>query len=225
MRVLVIEDYDPLRRSLATALVEEGWAVDQAADGDEGAWAIGTGGHDLIVLDLMLPGRSGLAILSDLRAGGSTTPVLVLTARDAVEDRIAGLNAGADDYMVKPFALGEFLARCRSLTRRAHGFGSDRLVFGRMVVDRNARRVEIDGQPLTLTGREWTLLELLVLRRGSIVNRQEIVDGLWAFDQEASSNAIEVFIAAVRRKLALAGMNGLIHTHRGIGYRFEPCAP
>jgi DNA-binding response OmpR family regulator len=221
MRVLLIEDYAPLRKSLTQGLREAGFAVDETGDGEEGLWYATSNPYDAIVLDLMLPGLDGLTILKRLRAAGNPVHVLILTARDTVEDRIAGLDIGADDYLVKPFALAELLARLRALTRRAY-HGKDPLIrIADLVIDTAARTVTRGKTRIELTAREYALLELLARRRGEVVSRTELWEHCYDFQNESASNVIDVYIGYLRKKLEKPGRPRLIHTRRGQGYQLE----
>jgi two-component system OmpR family response regulator len=213
MRVLVVEDEPELLAVLAQALREAGYAVDEAADGDEGLFKATSWDYDAIVLDLMLPGRDGWQVLEGLRRG-RTTPVLILTARDAVRDRVRGLDAGADDYLVKPFELAELLARLRALIRRAAGQAHSRIVLGEVVLDTRARLLRRSGEPVPLTAREYALVELLALHRGELVSRTQIYEHLFDENEDSLSNLVEVHVSNVRRKLG----KDFIQTRRGQGY-------
>jgi two-component system OmpR family response regulator len=217
MRVLLIEDEPDLASALARALEDASFVVDVAPDGDEGLFRASEIAYEAVVLDLMLPGRDGWSVLQELRAAGHTTPVLVLTARDAIADRVRGLNLGADDYVVKPFALEELVARLRALGRRAISHPSPLLVTADIRIDMAARRVHRGGREVELTGREYAILELLARARGAIVTRTEIAERLYNDDAEPFSNAIDVHVASLRRKLGGA----LIQTRRGLGYLIE----
>lgn len=221
MRLLVIEDFAPLRRSLVQGLSEAGFAVDATGDGREGLWFAKDSAYDVIVLDLMLPGMDGLTLLEKLRAQGGEAAVLILTARDTIEDRVVGLNTGADDYLIKPFAFEELLARVNALVRRRYDVASTTVQIDGLCIDLRARRVTWDHQPVTLTAREFGILEVLALRAGQVVTRTEIADHLYGLDAEPDSNAIDVHIAQLRRKLAGPGRPKLIHTRRGLGYLLE----
>lgn len=214
MRILVAEDEPDLARTLRKALAEDGYAVDCTPNGDQALEKATAVPYDTILLDVMLPGRNGLAVLSDLRARGIRTPVLILTARDAVDDKVRGLNVGADDYMTKPFALTELLARVRALIRRASPEPVNELVAGPLVVDTCARLVRHGDTVVDLTAREYAILELLARRKGSVVTRSAIYDHVYDDRDDTLSNVVDVFIAALRRKVGA----GVIHTRRGHGY-------
>lgn len=218
MRVLLIEDYAPLCNAVALGLREAGFAVDSTADGEEGWWYAQSGEYDVIVLDLMLPRVDGLSILRRLRAAGVRTHVLILTAKDTLADRVAGLNLGADDYLVKPFAFDELLARVRALVRRGYAAKNPVLAIADLRIDMAARVVERDGQRIPLTAREFALLEFLALRRGEVVSRTDIWQHLYESEFAPDSNVIDVYIRHLRRKLERPGQPRLIHTHRGAGY-------
>ena len=217
MRLLVVEDELEFARTLARALEEEGFAVDLAGDGEEGLYLAMEVAYAAIVLDLMLPRRDGWSVLEALRRAGRQTPVLVLTARDAVDDRVRGLNQGADDYLTKPFALTELVARLRALVRRASGDAAPEVTLGDVRVNLAARRVEQGGLPVELTAREYAILELLVLRRGQLVTRTEIHEHIYGEAADVLSNTIDVHVASLRRKLG----HDVIMTRRGIGYLID----
>ena len=218
MKLLLVEDYDPLRKSLAKGLRESGFAVDATADGKEGLWYARTGEYDVIVLDLMLPGMDGLTVLRQLRSGESATAVLILTAKDTVADRVRGLDLGADDYLVKPFAFAELLARIRALVRRRYEARSPIVRVADLEIDTTSRTARRGGETIDLTAREYAMLELLALRAGEVVTRTEIWDHLYDFNAEPNSNVIDVYIGHLRKRLARDGLPGLIHTRRGLGY-------
>ncbi len=224
MRILVVEDSLRLQRSLGTALRKSGYAVDLAGDGEEGLWQAESHQYDVIVLDIMLPKLDGLAVLERLRRRGSKVHVLVLTARDAISDRVQGLQAGADDYLVKPFALEEFLARVQALCRRAYGTKQNILVAGDLEVDILGRTVRRAGQPVELTAREYLLLEYLACRRGQVVSRGEIEDHIYDGQVDPMSNVVDSAICSLRKKLNGASAASLIHTRRGLGYVLEDAA-
>jgi two-component system OmpR family response regulator len=214
MRVLVVEDEADLANTLRCVLDEEHFAVDVAPDGEEAEFMMSEIVYDAIVLDLMLPKRSGWTLLQDLRRVGSSTPVLILTALDAVENRVKALDLGADDYLPKPFAISELVARLRALVRRASGNPSPVLVVGGIRIDRAARIVYRDNLPIELTAREYSILELMVRHRGTLVTRSAICEHIYDESSEVFSNVVDVHIAALRRKLGPA----LIQTRRGHGY-------
>ena len=214
MRVLVAEDDASLGKTLRKALQEEHWAVDVAPDGDEALHLALTIPYAVIVLDLMLPGTDGWGVLERLRREGRVAPVLILTARDSIADRVRGLDLGADDYLCKPFELSELVARLRAMARRASGHPSPILTLGQISLDTAAQRVRRDGQPVELTAREYAILELLVRRRGTLVTRSIIYDQMYGEDDDVMSNVVDVHIAALRRKLG----HDLIVTRRGQGY-------
>lgn len=210
-----------MRTSLVQGLSEAGYAVDATDDGREGLWYAEDAAYDAIVLDLMLPNLPGLSLLRRLREAGSTTPVLILTAKDTVPDRVTGLNEGADDYLIKPFAFEELLARVNALVRRKYEVGSPLVTVGDLSVDLKKRQVCWAGEPLTLTAREYELMAVLALHRGRIVTRSEISEHLYGFDAEPNSNAIDVHVAQLRRKLETPDRPRVIHTRRGLGYLLD----
>jgi DNA-binding response OmpR family regulator len=219
MRILVVEDSARLQRTVGTALRRSGYAVDVAGDGEEGLWLAESHDYDAIVLDVMLPKRDGLDVLRTLRAQGKPTHVLLLTARDTVADRVTGLGAGADDYLVKPFALEELLARVAALCRRAYGTKQPRLVIGDLEIDPAARTVRRAGQAIELTAREYQLLEYLARRGGEVVSRADIEAHIYDGQVDPMSNVVDSAICLLRKKLAIeAEAAPLIHTRRGLGY-------
>jgi DNA-binding response OmpR family regulator len=226
MRILLVEDAKPLARSIAEGLSEEGFAVDVSGDGEEGLHLASEIAYDAIVLDRMLPGIDGLTLLARLRAAGKRTPVLMLTALGEVRDRIEGLDGGADDYLVKPFAFDELLARLRALVRRGLGHARNELDLGRLRLDLAARIATADGAPLDLSAKEFALLELLALEQGRTFSRTEIAARLYDEESDRDSNVIDVFVGRLRRKLDAAGLRGaeLVVTLRGAGYRLDPDA-
>jgi DNA-binding response OmpR family regulator len=219
VRVLVVEDSERLRRSVAEALRRSGYAVDEAADGEAGLHHALSGAYDVVVLDLMLPRLDGLTVLRRIRRAGGRTGVLILTARDAVQDRVEGLTAGADDYLVKPFALEELLARVQAVGRRALGTAAGTVVrAGALEVDTGARVVRRDGRVVELSAREYALLEFLALRKGAVVSRAEIEERLYAEVQEVMSNVVDSAVCALRRKIDPPDRPSFIRTRRGMGY-------
>jgi DNA-binding response OmpR family regulator len=217
-RVLIVEDQKKLLHSLRRGLEEEGYDALAATTGEEGYYLATTASPDAVVLDVMLPGRSGLEILSDLRTHGYTKPILILTARDAVEDRVAGLDRGADDYLVKPFAFAELLARLRALFRRDVSGRELILRADSLEIDLLSHRVVRDGLELDLTRREYELLEFLVRHKNTTVTRDMIGRDVWKETSGALTNTIDVYINALRKKIEQPGKRQLIHTIRGVGY-------
>jgi len=218
MRVLVIEDYAPIRNSVAQGLREAGYAVDAAADGREGLWYAESNDYDVIVLDLMLPELPGLTILKRLGAAGSKACVLILTARDALADRLEGLDLGADDYLVKPFALEELLARVRAMVRRRYDQQCPVISVGDLRIDTSARSVVRGDRAIELTAREYALLEYMAVRADQVVSRTEVWEHVYDFHSDAQSNVVDVYVGYLRRKLEAPGETRLIHTRRGQGY-------
>lgn len=215
MRVLLVEDEPAVREPLRRTLEQAGYAVDEAADGRT-AWQLGgVEPYDAILLDLGLPVLDGLTVLHRWRTEGVTTPVLILTARDQWHEKVAGIDAGADDYLAKPFHSEELLARLRALIRRAQGLASPVLTCGPLRLDTRASRVTCDGEPVTLTSHEYKVLAYLMHRPGTVVSRAELTEHLYAQAFDRDSNTVEVFVARLRRKLPAA----LIETVRGLGYR------
>ncbi|QDU87723.1 Transcriptional activator protein CzcR [Pirellulimonas nuda] len=221
MNILVAEDYAPIRRAVQAALAESGYTVDSVSDGGEARWAASTGEYDCIVLDWMLPTLSGIDLVRALRADEDSTPVLMLTARDATEDRVQGLDSGADDYLVKPFALEELLARVRALVRRRYASACPLVSVGDLDVDTVGKRVHRAGKPIDLTAREYALLHYLVLRAGEVVSRTDIWNHLYGLIDDSHSNVVDVYIGYLRRKLAAGGGSPMIRTIRGQGYVLE----
>lgn len=220
MRVLYVEDSTRLARSVATALERSGYAVDTAADGEEGLWRIETAAYDAIVLDIMLPKLDGLTVLKRMRAAGNGAHVLLLTARDTVADRVEGLRIGADDYLVKPFALEELLARVEALCRRAYGTKQSVLSVEDVEIDTAQRTITRAGRAIELTAREYNLVEYLARRQGEVVPRADIEAHLYNDASSPTSNAVDSAICILRRKLAGGNARPLIRTRRGLGYMF-----
>lgn len=217
MRVLLIEDDPDLGAGIRSSLREEGYTLDWLKDGESAVHALREEGFDLVVLDLGLPRLDGIQVLRQSRANGLTTPVLILTARDDTEDRVAGLDAGADDYLVKPFDIKELKARLRALLRRRNGPSQLQLEGGGILLDPSTRRVTFDGQPVNLTPREYQLLHELLANPGKIFSRDRLMGLLYGWDEGVESNTLEVHIYNLRKKLRA----DLIRTVRGIGYRLE----
>ncbi len=214
MHVLVVEDDGLLGDALQAGLRDRGFAVDWVRDGIAADTVLRAGDFAAVVLDLGLPGRSGLDVLRQLRARGQAVPVLVLTARDAIDDRVTGLDAGADDYVVKPVAIAELAARLRALVRRAHGAGSEQLAVGELAMDSSTRSVTYRQRKVELNPREFALLHELMLNSGRVLTREQLEERLYDWDAAVESNTIEVHVHHLRRKLAPE----VIHTVRGVGY-------
>jgi two-component system OmpR family response regulator len=217
MRILVVEDDKDLNRQICTALQDAGYVVDRAFDGEEGHFLGDTEPYDAVVLDIGLPQMDGISILERWRRDGRTMPVLILTARDRWSDKVAGIDAGADDYVTKPFHIEEILARLRALIRRAAGHASPELYCGPLRLDTKASKADINGVPLKLTSHEYRMLAYLMHHKGSVVSRTELVEHLYDQDFDRDSNTIEVFVGRLRKKLGV----DLIETVRGMGYRMR----
>jgi two-component system, OmpR family, response regulator len=222
MRVLVIEDEPKMAALVARGLREEGHAADVASRGEDGLWMANSAPYDAIVLDVMLPGLDGFATCRRLREQGTWAPVLMLTARDAVTDRVAGLDAGADDYLVKPFSFSELLARLRALVRRAPGERPTQLEAGDLRLDPAARRVWRGETELELSAKEFALLELMLRRRGHALSRSQILEGAWDLGFESRSNLVDVYVRYLRDKIDRPFGRESIETVRGVGYRLRP---
>jgi DNA-binding response OmpR family regulator len=218
MKLLLVEDKEILRKTMADTLRKVGYTVDETGDGNEGLWYLRENRYAVVVLDLGLPSRDGLELLGELRTRDKDTSVLVVTARDSISDRVQGLREGADDYMVKPFALEELVARVQVLTRRSFGVHKSAIEIGGLVIDTLKRTASAGETPLKLTAMEFSILELLALRRRQVVGRADIWEQLYDFDSDADSNVVEVLIARLRKKMTEAGLPKLIHTRRGSGY-------
>lgn len=218
MRVLIVEDQDRLRNWLKKGLTEADFVVDAAADGKEGLWYALGNAYDAIILDLMLPEIDGLNVLRRVRAAGRDDPVLILTAKDTVPDRVKGLDLGADDYLIKPFAFEELLARVRALVRRGYGQRSPVIELGDLRIDTAKRQVWRGAQEIELRAMEYKLLEYLARRAGETVTRTEIWEHLYDFASQTTSNVVDVYVGCLRRKLDRPGEKSLIQTRRGLGY-------
>ena len=225
MRVLLVEDSTLLQQTVGGALRRSGYAVDISGDGEDGLWRAQNHDYDAIVLDLMLPKLDGLSVLKSLRAKDRKTHVLLLTARDSVADRVRGLKAGADDYLVKPFALEELLARVETLCRRTYGQKTNQIILADLKIDLAAKKVTRAGLEVKLKPREYQLLEYLAHRPGEIVSQTEIEAHLYNDESEPMSNVVESTLSSLRRKLSEANAAPLIHTRRGLGYVMEESAP
>lgn len=221
MKVLLVEDSESLQRSLGTGLVNSGFVLDQARDGFEAQAFLDVGGYDVIVLDLMIPGIDGYELLERLRRRGDTTFVLILSARDRIEDRVRGLDLGADDYLVKPFAFDELVSRLRALTRRERS--TERradavLRHGELALDSVMRTVTWEGKPLALTPSEHMLLEVLLRRPDRVYTHDQLIERVYPSNREVTRNALEAHVSTLRRKLRTAGAPPLVETRRGFGY-------
>jgi two-component system copper resistance phosphate regulon response regulator CusR len=221
MRILVVEDEPVAAAVLAKGLREHAYAVDTAADGHAALEQVGVNDYDLLILDVLLPGINGLQLCGRLREEGVTTPILMLTARGGPDQRVEGLDAGADDYLPKPYHFPELLARVRALLRRGPALASLVLTIDDLTIDTRARRVERAGRPVQLTTKEYALLEYLARRRGEVVGRADIAEHVWDDSFDPMSNLIEVYIQRLRRKIDDASTSKLIRTHRGAGYTLD----
>ncbi|WP_136658599.1 response regulator transcription factor [Nitratireductor sp. XY-223] len=217
MRILVVEDDRDLNRQLSEALEEAGYVVDKAFDGSEGHFLGDTEPYDTVILDIGLPEMDGITVLEEWRAAGRSMPVLILTARDRWSDKVAGIDAGADDYVAKPFHVEEVLARVRALIRRAAGHSSSEIACGPLRLDTRGAKATVDGKALKLTSHEFRLLSYLVHHEGKVVSRTELVEHMYDQDFDRDSNTIEVFVGRLRKKLG----TDMIETVRGLGYRIQ----
>ncbi|TCL38545.1 DNA-binding response OmpR family regulator [Anaerospora hongkongensis] len=219
MRILVVEDDDMLREAVVAVLQEEFYLVEEAAAGSEGLYKALQGIYDLVVLDIMLPEMSGLVIVKKIRAKGIGIPVLLLTARDSIEDRVTGLEAGADDYLIKPFAVPELLARVKALLRRGGNIGNEgELSYGEITINARVKDAFINEVPLHLTVKEYELLEFLLINREQILTREQIYDRIWGLESDTTINIVDLYIHYLRKKLAPYGRDALIQTIRGAGF-------
>ena len=218
MRILFVEDSERLRRSVSDGLRKAGYAVDAAADGEDGLHLARTEPYDVIILDIMLPKLDGLEVLRRLRVAGKQMHVLMLTARDTVSDKVLGLRSGADDYLIKPFAFDELLARVEALTRRQHQNKHPLIKVGPLEIDLSARTARREGKLVSLAPREYALLEFLALRRGSVVSRAEIESHIYDNEKELMSNVVDSAICSLRRRIDSEDGPSLIQTRRGMGY-------
>jgi DNA-binding response OmpR family regulator len=225
MRVLVVEDYGPLRKSLVQGLREAGYAVDEAGDGETGLWQANSGGHDVIILDLMLPKMDGLTILKKLRSTDCPAAIIVLTAKDTEQDKVTGLDRGADDYLVKPFSFAELLARIRALIRRKYEVKSTVITVGDLHIDLAAKMARRGDQAINLSAREYALLEYLAVNHGRIISRSDILEHVYDFNASPESNVVDVYIGRLRAKVEGPESPRLIHTRRGQGYLLSDTAP
>lgn len=225
MRILVIEDEPKAADYLKRGLAEAGFVVDMAYDGERGLRAARDGAYALIICDVMLPVRDGFSVVGELRRAGRRTPVLLVTARDQIEDRVRGLDIGADDYIAKPFAFAEFLARVRALIRRSGPRHADAYRVADLTLDVRLRRVERAGHRVDLTPREFGLLQLLIEHAGEVVPRTLITDQVWGMNFDSDTNVLDVHVRRLRSKIEPSGTRPLLHTVRGVGYVLEDRAP
>jgi DNA-binding response OmpR family regulator len=221
MRLLVVEDEADVARFLRKGLIEHAYAVDVVPDGEDALEAASINAYDAIILDVMLPGVDGMEVCRQIRAGGSHVPILMLTARDSVDEKVAGLDAGADDYLPKPFQFGELLARLRALLRRGAVTISPVIRVGSLAIDTRSHRVTIDKDPLTLMAKEYSVIEYLARNSGRIVTREEIAEHVWNQDFDPFSNLIEAYVNRLRRHIEKVTTVKLIHTIRGAGYMLD----
>jgi DNA-binding response OmpR family regulator len=220
MRVLLVEDERATARLLAKGLREQAYAVDVVHDGRVASSRLAEAEYDLVILDVMLPGQNGLEVCRGLRAAGQHTPVLILTARDGIEARIAGLDTGADDYLTKPFDFGELLARVRALARRGSlPVAPDRIIVGALTMDSRTRQLFVASREVPLTAREFALLEYLMRRRGDVISRKDLARHVWDDSYDPLSNVIDVYVQRLRRKIDAPGQRSMIRAHRGEGYQ------
>jgi heavy metal response regulator len=218
MRILLVEDDPRIARFIAQGLREQTYAVDVTADGEDALYKAAINDYDAVILDVMLPGRDGFGVCRELRATGSTIPIIMLTARDALQDRIHGLDTGADDYLTKPFEVSELLARLRALLRRGHIIRPDTITISDLIIDTRAHQVTRGGHKIELTAKEYALLEYLARERGRVLGRAEIAEHVWDENFDPLSNLIDVNINRLRRKIDDGYSQSLIHTRRGEGY-------
>jgi DNA-binding response OmpR family regulator len=225
MRILVVEDEPAIAAAIKSILEEAALAADVVADGSDALTWADAYAYDLVILDIVLPGLDGIAVCRALRERGSKTPILMLTARDAIDDRVAGLDAGADDYLAKPFAAAELLARVRALRRRGVGEAVPVVRVGDLDLDPASREVRRGGKAIKLTSKEFALLEVLARHPGQVFPQDRLIDAVWDADFDAESNIVEVYIRSLRRKVDGGRRDGLIETIRGSGYRLRPDPP
>ncbi len=221
MRILIAEDQPELLELLVKRLKQEGYGADGCPDGEEAAYYLETTSYDLAILDIMMPKKDGLTLVRELRAKGNPLPVLLLTARDAVSDRVAGLDAGADDYLVKPFSFDELLARIRVLLRRNTPHKGDQLSIGDLTMELSTHKVTRAGQPIELSSREFAMLEYLLRHQEQVVSREQIGNHVWDYSFEGGSNIVDVYIRYLRRKIDEPFEKKLLHTVRGAGYQLK----
>jgi DNA-binding response OmpR family regulator len=218
MRILVVEDEEKVASFIRKGLEQSAHTVDVAPNGEEALVLADINSYDAVILDMMLPGKDGLQVVREMRARGSAVPVLALTARGTLEDRVRGLDSGCDDYLAKPFAFDELLARLRALLRRTGVTRSPRLEYAGLILDPATRVVTRDGRAIELTNKEYALLEMLMRRPGQILTRNAILEGVWGYDFDSTSNVLEVYMNFLRKKIDQGFPRKLLHTVRGVGY-------
>ncbi len=218
MRILVVEDEESLNEVIVKHLKKQGYSVDSCLDGDDASYYLDMSEYDAVLLDVMLPGKDGWEILREIREAGKDTPVMMLTARDSVEDKVKGLDEGADDYLTKPFSFDELMARIRMITRKHTGKHSNVYKFEDLTVDSGAKLVERDGEKIDLSAKEYALLELLIMNKGMVLSRDTIEEHLWDYEYEGASNMVDVYIRYLRKKIDEGHSRKLIQTVRGQGY-------
>lgn len=218
MRILLIEDEEKVASFIKKGLEQSAYVVDWAASGEEGLDFVQSAAYHAVILDIMLPGKDGLQVVRDMRAQGHTMPVLALTARGSLEDRVAGLDSGCDDYLPKPFSFDELLARLRALLRRSGGQRASRLEYAGVVVDPVTRTVTRDNTPIDLTNKEYALLEMLIRHPEQVFTRTTLMEGVWGYDFDNASNVLEVYMNFLRKKIDQGFEKKLLHTVRGVGY-------
>ena len=222
MRILVVEDDQMLREAVVTVLKEEEYLIEEAGTGDEGLYLAEQGTHDLLILDIMLPEINGLEIVKHVRAQGNAVPILLLTAKDSVEDKVTGLNNGADDYLVKPFAVPELLARVKALLRRTGAGGKEgELCYGNVAANPKLKDGFIGGEALHLTSKEYELLEYLILNQERILSREQVFDRIWGFESETGIGIVDLYVHYLRKKMLPYGRDLLIQTVRGAGFMLK----
>lgn len=218
MRILVVEDERDLNRVIAKRLQSEGYSVDSSYDGEQALLFLSVGEFDAVIMDIMMPVLSGIDVLKEMRAKDNTTPVLILTAKDSIQDKVDGLDIGADDYMIKPFSFDELLARIRVMTRKAVGQTKNVFTVGDLKVDTNSRTVTRADKEISLSAKEYEILEYMVRNKGTVLSRKKIENHVWNFDYSGGTNVIDVYVRYLRKKIDEGYENKLIHTVRGMGY-------
>ena len=218
MRILVVEDEKNLNRVISKRLNNQGYTTDSCFDGEEALDFLSTGEFDVIIMDIMMPKLSGIEVLKTIRANNNSTPVLLLSAKDSIDDRVAGLDAGAQDYLIKPFAFEELLARIRAMTRKAAGYLTNNYIVGNLMLDINSRQVTRGGGEIILSAKEFDILEYMMRNAGIVLSREKIENHVWNFDYSGGTNVVDVYIRYLRKKIDDPFEDKLIHTIRGAGY-------